>query len=95
MTATHNYFGVYEDAEATLECIVEAYPLPVNNWIKGSKILKAYDDGSSAGSNVTSYIVGSGSTNVFSSSMFVGGGSGTGTGHSSSGTDHDEMISLR
>lgn len=88
MTATHNYFGVYEDAEATLECIVEAYPLPVNNWIKGSKILKAYDDGSS---NVTSYIVGVGSTNIFSSTLFIGGGSGAG----SSGSDHDEMISLR
>lgn len=86
---THNLFGVYEGAEATLECIVEAYPLPVNNWIKGSKILKAYDDvntGTGSIGNFTTYI-GTG-TNVLSSSVsFSSGISGS--------SDDDEMISLR
>lgn len=94
VTATHNYFGVYEDAEATLECIVEAYPLPANNWIKGSKILKAYDDvnaGAATGSNITSYGVfvgGPANTNILSSTLLFGSGN-------AGSTDHDEMISHR
>lgn len=42
-TTPRTLFGSYVDSDVTVECIIEAFPLPVNYWIKGTKPLKAYD----------------------------------------------------
>lgn len=39
ITTPRNSFGVYEASDATLECIVEAYPMSTNHWMKGSTLL--------------------------------------------------------
>lgn len=43
VTTPRTLFGSYVDSDVTVECVIEAYPLPVNYWIKGTKSLKAYD----------------------------------------------------
>lgn len=43
VTTPRTLFGSYVESDVTIECIVEAFPLPVNYWIKGTKSLKAYD----------------------------------------------------
>lgn len=52
ITASRHLFGVYEGANATLECIVEAYPLATNHWMKGSTLLQTVTN--SGGSDVAS-----------------------------------------
>uniref|UniRef100_A0A336MTJ8 CSON004957 protein n=1 Tax=Culicoides sonorensis TaxID=179676 RepID=A0A336MTJ8_CULSO len=43
VTTPRTLFGSYVDSDVTIECTVEAFPLAVNYWIKGTKSLKAYD----------------------------------------------------
>lgn len=43
VTTPRTLFGSYVESDVTIECIVEAFPLSVNYWIKGTKSLKAYD----------------------------------------------------
>lgn len=43
VTTPRTLFGSYVDSDVTVECTIEAFPLPVNYWIKGTKSLKAYD----------------------------------------------------
>lgn len=45
ITTPRTIFGSYVESDVTAECIIEAFPVPVNYWTKGTKSLITYDSG--------------------------------------------------